>query len=287
MKTSLAIISLVLLSGCNSGSSGGSPQKSNQDAITTQVKDDSKAMYLAVLKPLNESVDVVSGSVAIDIDGDFMVANVRVNGSSPNTIHAQSIHLSHFCPNELADENLDGYIDVKEIEPYTSSVLIPLDGDLNSQSALNDMYPFTDAWGAYIYSVTNSYQNMMDDLYQEDENAFDGIAKLKKGVPLNLTDKVVVIYGVADSYVLPDSVASIEGYSANQTLPIACGAFVRLNTPPGEIENDDITVGTLGQPTGRPTTPGRPTAPGTPGRTQPGSSNPTNPAQCPRDKDCT
>lgn len=287
MKTTLAIMSLVLLSGCSKSTSGGSHRKSNQEAVTTHL-DKSKQMYLAILKPINESVDVVSGSVSIDIDGDFMVANVRVNGSSPKTIHAQSIHFSHLCPNELADHNLDGYIDIHEIEAYTSSVLIPLDGDLNSQAAANDMYPYTDAWGSYIYSVTNSYKNLMDDLYLEDENHFDGITKLPKGAPLNLTEKVVVIYGVADSYVLPESVGTIEGYSANQTLPIACGTFTAINTPPGEIENDDVTVGTIGQPTERPTIPGRPTTPSIPGGspTRPGTT-PANPAGCPRDKDCT
>lgn len=289
MKMSLILISLALLGSCQPDSSGAnSHKKKNKQQNAVTVKDiDSKETYVAVLKSINETAGPITGAVTVNIDGDLMVANVRVSGSTPDTIQAQAIHVSHFCPTEVADENLDGYIDIIEAQPFTSSVIIPLDGDINSQLSQHGMFPTSDAWGSYIYSVTNSYKMLMDDLYTPDEDPEDNMVKLAKGMPLNLGEKVVVIYGVADSVVLPETVQTLPGLSSNQTLPIACGVFSKISVIPGTVEGDDRTIGTIGNPTG--TNPTRPTIPGTTPGTTPGNGQPStgnNNPRCPREKDC-
>jgi hypothetical protein len=190
-----------------------------------------KETYVAVLQPLNQhSTDFISGAVTLDIDGDLIAANVRYYGSEGPIIHAQSIHEGALCPTESADENLDGYIDTWESVPFTSKVLIPLDGDLNTQKNEKGMYPISDNWGSYAYSKTGSLKALMKDLYLKDDDTNDDIAKLPRNYPLMLQDRVVMIYGTVDQ----------------ETLPIACGTFKKVTHLPGVYERDDISLSNLG-----------------------------------------
>lgn len=243
-----SLILILLIASC--GKPGSSPKSlSSLDPLQESkniIAED--GTYVAVLHPINgEAVGFSSGAVTINIRGDEMVSNVRFNGSAPATLHSQSIHASGFCPGEIADENSDGYVDVLESLPYTSDVLIPLDSDLNSQAAGIGFYPVADGWGTYIYSVVNSYHTLMSDLHAPDEDVYDGVVKLLPGAPLHLEERVVVIYGTAESDSLPESVGSISGLSANQTIPIACGHFTKVTKLPGTPLPDE-TVPTPSSP---------------------------------------
>jgi hypothetical protein len=220
--------------------------------------------YLAVLKPLNKKVaGETIGSFTFHKDKDFVVADLRVLGSAPNIIHAQNVHLGNACPDETADINQDGVVDVLEAEQITGNIVLPLDGDINSQYSLLGMFPIADNWGAYVYSQTASFRRFADDLKDEDEDLTDEVVKLGSS-PVNLEGKVVMIQGVADDVILAELVATNGGLSANQTLPIACGVITKVTEIPGSFEPDDMPVGTT-------------RSGNEPSRTQPGNTNPTRP----------
>ncbi|MCM2350787.1 MAG: hypothetical protein NDI69_12260 [Bacteriovoracaceae bacterium] len=202
-----------------------------------------KETYLATLTPLNQEIaGKTSGAVTIHLEGDFLAAHVRVLGSAPNVIHAQNVHIDGLCPTETADANLDGIIDIVEANHFTGPILIPLDGDINSQYSLLGMYPVADTWGSYIYSQTASLESFLQDMKMEDEDPLDDIVKLREAV-FNLDGRVVMIHGVADELDLPETAAGKNDLSGAQTLPIACGRLKRVWTVPGRMEDDDRTVG--------------------------------------------
>lgn len=231
--------------------------------------------YVAVLQPLNgDMVGHSNGAVTVNISGDDFIANVRFNGISPNTVHGQMIHSSGFCPSEIADVNLDGYIDSSEALPYTSDVLIPLDSSLNSQAEGQGFFPLSDNWGTYIYSLKNSFSALMSDLYAPDENMSDDFGKLVPNSPLTLEDRVVVIYGVSDTVVLPESVSASSGLLPHQSLPIACGQFTKVTKIPGSPISDESPDVPVPRPGHRPTT-----NPAAPNR---GSNDPRIPANRPQ-----
>lgn len=62
--------------------------------------------------------------------------------------------------------------------------------------------------------------------------------------PLSLDERLVVIYGVPDSQVLPETVGTDGSLTPHQSIPIACGQFSRVETFPGTVEPDEVTAGT-------------------------------------------
>ena len=209
--------------------------------------------YLAVLETLNENVSgVISGALTVAIKEDFLVGDVRISGSAPQIIHAQNIHLGDSCPTEENDLNQDGYIDVIEVYKHSGSVIVPLDGDLNTQYGENGVYPVADPWGSYIYSETASFTKLITDLYSSDEHEYDSTVKLAADDEFNFEGGVVIIHGVANDVALPETVESINLLSNQQTLPIACGILKLVAKTPGIKEENDRTVGRLRVPDNNP-----------------------------------
>lgn len=246
--TLLFFVILVLVS-CGDGSGGGNGNSSSllpQTNPLTQEMENNKTIYLAVLEPLNENVaGPVTGAVTISIDGDLLVGDVRISGSAANIIHSQDIHLKDTCPTGEEDLNQDGYIDIIEVYKHSGPVIIPLDGDLNTQSGESGMYPVADPWGTYIYSELASLHQLLTDLRLVDDNIYDGTVKWPLDSIFNFENKVVVIHGVADDIILPESVESMQLLSPQQTLPIACGTLNLVTRVPGIKEEEDRTVGRI------------------------------------------
>lgn len=269
MKHTILLILIFSLSGCgNEGRRVKAPvMKASSPDPAVRGESQSSETYLASFLPLNEKfAGKVSGSLTIHKEGDFLAAHVRLLGAAPNIIHAQNVHFGGLCPNEAADTNLDGVVDIEEAGPYTDSIYVPLDGDINSQYSLFGMYPMADAWGAYVYSQTASFTRFMEDLAAPDEVEGDLIVK-PANATFDLEGRVVMIQGVADESALPETVAATAGLTGNQSMPIACGVLNRVWSVPGSIEGDDISVGTTRVParSGQPSTTRPPTAenPGT------------------------
>lgn len=268
LNSFLALSMLLQLSSCNmkSGVSKSSKDMNKFSLAEDDMEKMASVTYLAILKPINENVaGRISGSFTFHKDLDFIVSDIRVIGSAPSVIHGQNVYLGSSCPSQGADINEDGIIDILEAQTSTGKIILPLDADINNQYSLLAMYPFSDEWGAYFFSQIASFQKFFDDLKAEDENPTDEIVKLSSPT-FGLEGKVVMIHGMADEVLLPESVATNEGLTAQQTIPVACGVITRVTIVPGSFEPDDVTIGTIdnghSNPSNRPGNGSRPSTNG-------------------------
>jgi hypothetical protein len=277
-------LAFLLLTGCVSNESKlnsfASPT-TNTDKLTFEDNLEilETVTYLAVLTPVNSAIaGNAYGSFTFHKDHDFIVANVRLNESSPIVTQIQKVHTGNACPTEADDLNGDGYIDVVESAEVTGNVIIPLDGDISSQYSLLGSYPISDAWGAYVYSKTASFSEFYKDLFDIDINPEDEVIKLTS--PLGLVGKTVLIYGMKENLEIPSTVATNNDLLPHETLPIACGIITLVTDVPGTFEPDDITLGRVPGPRPQPGTtprPGSNSQPGTnprPGSTSQPGANP-------------
>lgn len=202
----LTLGAAVLLSGCEDGPSG-------PDGTTFQ----------AELSTMNAQVaGSASGEAEFRIADGRFEATVDGAGLAREMLHPQHVHAAASCPPPSADENGDGFIDVVEGLPFYGAILIPLDGDLSSQSAGNpDGFPTAGASGEVGYSQSTDLQTMLSDLRAEDPKPDDPVVKLSG--ELSLPGRTVVLHGVPEGTDLPESVKSIAGLPAHLTLPVACG----------------------------------------------------------------
>ena len=111
------------------------------------------------LAPLNGSGD--SGSASVSIAGNQIFVRVETNGVSPNSPHAQHIHIggTNTCPSSAAagqNEPKD-LIDTAEGQPSYGEVRVSLttEGATGADSALAvERFPTANASGRYVYTRT-------------------------------------------------------------------------------------------------------------------------------------
>lgn len=190
--------------------------------------------YLAVLVPLNVLVaGQVKGAFTLSREQDELVGDVRLTGGGPSLLHAQNVHIGSTCPIQKDDTNNDGFIDYVEGSKVFGDVLVPLDGDVNTQELGAGFFPVADKYGNYIYSEVASYQQFLQDLKDPDPNPADLVVKLGPEEKADMVGKVVVIQGVPAETRLPPTVQSVGGFANFQTLPIACGRITKVAETPG------------------------------------------------------
>jgi hypothetical protein len=163
-----------------------------------------------------------AGTATFSLTGDQFVARIVVAGADSTIVHRQHIHASGACPTAAADTNSDGFIDVLEGLPSYGAILIPLDGDISTQSAGAATFPMADATGGYTYADTASFTTVLNDLTAADPDPTDAIVKLP-AADLDIDSRTVVIHGVSDTTTLPATVATLPGLTPQQSLPVACG----------------------------------------------------------------
>jgi hypothetical protein len=234
----------------------------SSSGIGQQQQQEDQGIYRARLTPLNTaSSGNPSGNATITILGDEVLANVIMEGVSPGK-HLQHVHLAGTCPTETQDANGDGLVDVVEAVSAAGPILIPLDGNIEAQNSGSNGYPSAGSDGRYVWTKRGSLARLIADLRAEDTNTEDSLVKLPEGQELNLAGRVVVIHGVSANSNLPETVQTINGLPAYETLPIACGVLERV----GEDQEDEETNGTNGT-TGTPGTTGTNGTTGTDGTT--------------------
>jgi hypothetical protein len=238
------IILLLIFTSCGPGSHPVQVINQEETPIVETIEEvpeePNKWTYLAILKPLNQQFSgSVNGSVTLDLEDDRFLADVRVALAPGSILHFQSVHAGERCPSLDDDVNQDGIIDPVEGMAVYGKRLIPLDGNLNSQRAGITTAPLADRWGNYIYVRMASFERMMSDLRRE-EDQDEILTKLSIDEYLNLSSRVVVIYGVSPSVSLPGSVEKIGQWGLHQSMPIACGIFKKVKGPPGMPYEDDF-----------------------------------------------
>jgi hypothetical protein len=178
-------------------------------------------IFTATLTQLNGSG--VSGNATFTLDGDSFEATVNGQNLVANIGHAMHIHAAASCPGSTADANSDGYIDVVEGVPSYGGILVPLDGDLSSQSAGLSTLPDADPSGNLTYDLDASLSDLVTDLQAADPDPSDAVVKLAANEDLGLSGRTIVVHGISDATTLPGTVQTQGGLTAQQALPVACG----------------------------------------------------------------
>jgi hypothetical protein len=237
MKTRqiLSILSLIALSvscGGSGGSAGEAPANVRQqeeapvENPTLEEVQQLEGKYVAYLRPLNTVVNgwIPSGKAKFDINSENFSVDTYiedVHESTTTLMHMQNVHVGTSCPTLADDKNGDGLIDIVEMKAVTGPILLPLDGDVESQAQGQEYYPIGKT---YTYSRKAKVANMFQDLYQKDASGF---AKLEIGSPLNLEGRVVMVHGTPLLARVPATVQT-NSYPRNVTIPITCGIIKRL-----------------------------------------------------------
>jgi hypothetical protein len=188
--------------------------------------------YEVKFSPLNSSVGGVTNVKAkIQVIADQISIGLKVIDSPPMTTHSQFIHNSTECPAEIDDVNGDGFIDPMEASSVLNEVLIPLDGNLNSQEEGTAQFPISNSIGAYTYFQEGILSSLLEDL-----------SMLGHDQELKLEGKVMVIYGIPEDTYLPGSIQNIGTTSDRAALPIACGKISRKILDESETSEPDTDV---------------------------------------------
>lgn len=182
--------------------------------------------FLATLSPLNKKFGIHRGWVRITIADDQFWARVRLDGKADRrTPHSQFIMTLGRCPTMDDDFNHDGILDYYEASRRAGKMLVPLDGNLNSQLRGIDNFKSIRKPGFYFYSRAGSIRRMILDLRADDSLRDDEMVKLRSDENLDLDRRVMMVFGVSEDVDLPTSVRSFGGYPAQTTVPVACGAI--------------------------------------------------------------
>jgi hypothetical protein len=250
MRTQLHVL-ILLVSLVSCGKSGDS-DSDNRDSI--QAEEAARAAidgsniqgtYLAKFTTLNaQVVGTIPGSAQLKRDEDKLYAYLRLFAGSPSVAHFQNIHIGSRCPDMTDDKNMDGFLDYPETLAAVGSVIVPLDWDLNSQTAGNRSWPKAFPNGSYEYLKIANFNSFFKDLKKKDSNDKDQIIKLAEDQGLSIEGKVVIVQGVSADKVLPETVAGFGKYQNIQTLPIACGVF-KAGNPETGIDYEESIPGPI------------------------------------------
>lgn len=176
--------------------------------------------WTADLAPLNSEIagTEAGGTATLTVEGDTLTIKIDATGTAPDIMHLQHFHgfaegdEKATCPEQAADTNGDGVIDLIETEPGAGITMVPFHGDPASMEIIADSYPAADAEGAYSYAQSVSLSVL--------EAAFEKAFPDQK---LDFDRRVIFLHGVPEVTELPDTVQSLGDVPAHVTLPIACG----------------------------------------------------------------
>lgn len=221
----LLCVTFLMMTSCGKGNDSSSHlgQQLEEERKFQQKGD----VYRAVLTPINTQLSgSPSGIVEAIIVGQEITFESALTNTPGGVKHLQAIHESGTCPDLTNDLNQDGVIDIEEAQSQIGKILIPLDNDLNSQNEGISYGPVANEWGTYVYKRSATLDRLMSDLYSTEVPMHNYLSKLPFKDALNLEKRTVVIYGVVDSEV-SNSLISFNGNTPEESLPIACGLFVK------------------------------------------------------------
>ncbi len=272
VASSLAVLSLLAACGGSGGGGGGSSSQ-RQEEIAPVDGSNIDGHYQAKFITLNPQVNgTIPGSANFVRKEDKLFAYVRLFAGYPRAWHMQHVYTGSRCPTANDDTNLDGFIDIAEAEAVVGKILIPMDSDISTQSSGRRFFPLGDLSGYYHYERITSFRRFLNDLQDDDRDLTDDVAKLGPGEGLRLSGKVFMVLGVAETVMLPETVATKEKRRSFQTLPIACGVFEKVTTTPGRPYVDGEVVGPVASVEPDQDRPAEDTIPETTGGTSGGST---------------
>lgn len=207
---------LSILFSCGGGDSGNSDEFNRQSEEVPEPETIQK-VYRTDLKAINPSLsNNINGQAILRLEDENFEVNV-VAQNIPSVIHPQHIRTGKVCPSSASDVNRDGIIDLNEAEAVSGGVYIPLDNDLKNLVSDNSRYPNGGFLRAYAYREDTSRKQVVTELGPETN--------------LDLDNRVIMILGVDADEDLPPTVASPDGRTPQETLPLACGELFKVIGP--------------------------------------------------------
>jgi hypothetical protein len=246
LKFSLPLLSLALLASCSESSSSGSDNSPTQggsnrpNVIQNEVivHDGSniKGHYAGDIWPMNYNLHFKKiGAFGLSRQGDDFSVSIAMKYGPKNTKVRQSLYRAQRCPSLKDDLNKDAYIDVLEARLALGQIVIPFDGDLDSQDAGAFDYPTVGPDGKYFYTQTASFDRMFADLKAPDEDPSDEFIKLKEKEGIMIPGSVVLFQGAPEGMTLPETVATYNGESRHESLPVGCAVLWKVDQIPEEL----------------------------------------------------
>jgi len=221
--------------------------KTKNQVAVARVEFNEDGLYLAKFSTLNPQINgTIPGSLTFSLNGDRLLTFIRIFAGKPSTWHQQGVYHGMRCPNLEDDLNLDGFIDIEEAMNVTGKMIIPIDGNLDSQDAGANFYPISDNSGYYQYERLASLKRIQKDLKDEDLDQTDHIVKLNPSEELILSGRVVLILGVSEDTLLPETIVGLGKRKPYQVFPITCGIIQKLSTTPG-TPNGEVIPGPVAE----------------------------------------
>ncbi len=247
IKSTLPVLSLVFLWSCvDSGSTAGSsPSGMSQNEIIAMDGSNVQGDYAADIWPMNYNLHFKKiGAIGITRDGDNFTTTVSMKYGPKGTIVKQALYTARRCPTLKDDLNKDAYIDILEARLAMGKITIPFDSDLDSQMGGRGSYPAVDLKGKMFYSQNASFSRMFEDLKSVDEDTSDQVIKLKEDEGITLPGRIVIFQGVPEKIQLPESVATTDGESRHESLPVGCAVLWKVKKLPAELmpETDPTSI---------------------------------------------
>lgn len=217
------LLSVFIFSGCKN------PKNEDQEIETESVETETsslsgRAVYQAEIYPLNSDITGLktSGKARFEIGDNEVHVLIHMSGTPPNMEHWQHFHgfedgREAACPDESADANGDGIIDLLETEVAAGTTMVPFNENPEKMDVPKNTYPVSDDIGSYTYEVTIP----LDKLEKSFSEAFGTD-------DLQLENRVLFIHGVPENTKLPASVGSLGDIPAHVTLPIGCGKIHKV-----------------------------------------------------------
>jgi hypothetical protein len=238
---SLIIICLILL-GCNVQKFDNKAKKVTQRNINPIDGSNIEGHYQAKFITLNPQINgTIPGSANFYRKNNQLYAYVRLFGGGVNAWHIQNVYTGTRCPNSADDINGDGFIDIEEAEKVLGDIIIPLDGNIESQRLGAKRFPYADLSGSYAYERVTSFSKFMNDLNLMDDNLEDNIVKIRSDIGFDFKNLTVLILGIEKDKELPETIATKIPFEKNETFPITCGVYKKIENLPGE-EYDENNI---------------------------------------------
>jgi hypothetical protein len=218
----------------------GRYKESNPEESEEVIKIDGsniQGVYTGTLYAMNINTTIGNiGAAGVHRSYDSFKAFVKIYLGDMGVIHRQTIHLGSRCPTIRDDINGDGYVDLRETIFAVGNIIIPLDGDIDTQVDGSGWSPQGNGIaGGYFYERTASFSRMFEDLRELDTNSIDEVEKLPYDQGMSMENRVVLILGVGTQMRLPDSIQTLGGMTRHRSLPIACGVLKHTNQFPAEL----------------------------------------------------
>ena len=240
----IALTLIPLISSCGKSESGN---KVSRAAFPDSDESTIDGQYRATFETLNPHINgTIPGSLTFFRKEDRLITFVRLFAGQPKAWHQQGVYLGRRCPNLGDDTNRDGIIDIVEAMQVVGKMIIPLDSNMNTQASGRGLYPLGDLSGYYHYERVSSFRRLFDDLRSEDLDTDDHIAKLAPDEKFSFERRVVMVQGVVEETILPETVAGLGKRQPFQTLPITCGIIYKVTETPG-TPNTDVIPGPVGE----------------------------------------